>query len=459
MRKSSTKRKGSKSRLFVTMLCALATVLIIAPPTPMELHMQNRVIYISNKQSSQLTPPDAAGQVVPAAADSAAAMSDEVGKGAGSDQLPSSDGGDADEDKEDAEPGAASGYKRCPRTMAPVRPTLEGLSLDFRVGRHGFNISDSFIHKGNYEQLLRGDYTLHRHTIPMLPKSYEDIAANYKFNSCAVVGSSGYMKLAQFGAAIDTHDVVVRLNQSPTKAFAKWVGTKTTMRMLNSLWSNHYGAGRYEPMALPLENDVTLIVSRTTGHAFDKIVKTMKQKRPDVKVLQLSSRVVSAARRLLVRYRVKLCKDGYGPYSGGSTPSSGFVAVYFLRTICKRVTLYGLGTVNIPDVPYHYFTGVGSRQKGNSVHSFDSESATLDALAFEDKIEQCKYRTRDIVPHGNQILSNLRTNFTLLQDHRYNNRFCGWNLCNRRGYKKLGEMVGVAREINYADCRKIMYNE
>ena len=35
------------------------------------------------------------------------------------------------------------------------------------------------------------------------------------------------------------------------------------------------------------------------------------QKRPDVRVLQLSSRVVSAARRLLVRYRVKLCQSGY----------------------------------------------------------------------------------------------------------------------------------------------------
>jgi len=37
----------------------------------------------------------------------------------------------------------------------------------------------------------------------------------------------------------------------------------------------------------------------------------------------LSSRVVSSARRLLVDYRIGMCRAGHGPYSGGSTPSSG----------------------------------------------------------------------------------------------------------------------------------------
>ena len=32
---------------------------------------------------------------------------------------------------------------------------------------------------------------LHRHTVPELPDSFEEISRNYKFNSCAVVGSSG----------------------------------------------------------------------------------------------------------------------------------------------------------------------------------------------------------------------------------------------------------------------------
>ena len=457
-KRTKTKSKGL-SRFFFLLLCTLAAVVLLAPPTPMEKRMHGHVIYISQKHASREGAPGGAATPGPGA--SAQSGEAKAGQDAEPD-APQEGGSEEDEDEgieEEVRVSGGGGYKRCPRATSIMKPTLGGLNLDFTQGKHGFNVTNTFIHKGNYEQLLHGDYTLHRHTVPELPDSFEEISRNYKFNSCAVVGSSGYMKLAQFGQAIDTHDIVVRLNQSPVKAFARWVGTKTTMRVLNSLWSSQYGSGRYENMALPLEQNVTILVSRTKGHTFDKMVDTMKKRRPDVRVLQLSSRVVSAARRLLVGYRVKLCQNGFGPYSGGSTPSSGFVAVYFLRSLCKRVTVYGLGTVNIPDVPYHYFAGVGSRKKGNTVHSWDSESATIDAFAWEDKVEQCKYRTRDLVPHGDQKVSGLRTKLQILQQHKYNNRFCGWNLCNRRGHHKLGQMLPDAKNIKFETCRRIMYNE
>ena len=354
----------------------------------------------------------------------------------------------------------ASSYMECPEVASSVRPSLDGVSLDFT----GFNISDTFIHKENHEEFLHGDYTLHPNkTIPLLPDTYETIAGNHKFNSCAVVGNSGHLKFSQFGQAIDSHDVVLRLNQSPNQDFGQWAGTKTTIRLINSLWTNRYakyGTGRNRD--LPLEENLTILVSRTNGEAFDRIFERMRKRRPDVTVLQLNSRIVSAARRALTKYRIKLCQHGHGPYEGGLSPSSGLVAVYMLHTVCKRVTTYGLGTVDVPDVPYHYFQGkVGFRTEGTSVHSFDAESALLDAMAFENKIEQCKYLPQDAVPHEKQVISSLKTNFTELQQHQYSNRFCGWNLCNRRSFRKLGRMVESRKDLNFneADCKKIMFNE
>jgi len=64
-------------------------------------------------------------------------------------------------------------------------------------------------------------------------------------------------------------------------------------------------------------------VSRTDGKMFEKMHRTIKMTRQDVAILDLSSRVVAAARKLLVAYRVRLCQQGFGPYGGGSTPSSG----------------------------------------------------------------------------------------------------------------------------------------
>ncbi len=260
------------TRLFILLLFTLAAVVILSPPTSLEKELQTHVIYIHS-------PSSAAGA---AGAGAASQQGGEEGpgdgkgnrEGAASDEDDEGDGGGDDDDGK----AATSGYKRCPEVLKPSRPSLEGMPLGFNTsGRRRLSPNDTFIHKGNYEQLLHGEYTLHRRTIPLLPDSYEDVTRNFKFDSCAVVGNSGYLKLAQFGAAIDSHDVVVRLNQSPTKAFARWVGSKTSIRILNSLWSAHYGSGRFQAMNLPLEKNLTIVVSRTTGHAFDKIVDTMKK--------------------------------------------------------------------------------------------------------------------------------------------------------------------------------------
>ena len=48
--------------------------------------------------------------------------------------------------------------------------------------------------------------------------------------SCALVGNSRSMLMQERGEEIDEHEVVLRLNQAPTNAFEKWVGSKTTHR-------------------------------------------------------------------------------------------------------------------------------------------------------------------------------------------------------------------------------------
>ncbi|XP_050302266.1 beta-galactoside alpha-2,6-sialyltransferase 2 [Anthonomus grandis grandis] len=57
---------------------------------------------------------------------------------------------------------------------------------------------------------------------------------NKAFNSCAVVASSGALRGSNLGNFIDSHDVVLRFNDAPTKSFERDVGSKTTIRVLNS---------------------------------------------------------------------------------------------------------------------------------------------------------------------------------------------------------------------------------
>ncbi|XP_037952916.1 beta-galactoside alpha-2,6-sialyltransferase 1 [Teleopsis dalmanni] len=52
--------------------------------------------------------------------------------------------------------------------------------------------------------------------------------------TCAIISSAGSMSGSKLGRFIDTHDIVMRFNNAPTRGYEVDVGSKTTIRVVNS---------------------------------------------------------------------------------------------------------------------------------------------------------------------------------------------------------------------------------
>ena len=82
----------------------------------------------------------------------------------------------------------------------------------------------------------------------MLPSGSAKILAGNgafsKWDKCAIIGNSGHLLKSKWGAEIDKNDVVMRINQAPTKGYEKYVGKRTTHRLLNRLWTLAYGESK-----------------------------------------------------------------------------------------------------------------------------------------------------------------------------------------------------------------------
>ncbi|GLT82025.1 hypothetical protein SLE2022_004400 [Rubroshorea leprosula] len=203
------------------------------------------------------------------------------------------------------------------------------------------------------------------------------VSSDKKYKSCAVVGNSGILLNTNYGELIDSHEVVIRLNNARTGVmYEHKVGAKTSISFVNSNIL-HLCARRAGCFCHPYGANVPIVMYVCQPiHFLDYTMCNSSHKAPllitDPRFDILCTRIVKyySAKRFVEETGKPL--DEWGSIHEGSMfhYSSGMQAVMLALGICDEVSLFGFG--KSASAKHHYHTN----QKAElQLHDYEAEYA------------------------------------------------------------------------------------
>lgn len=191
---------------------------------------------------------------------------------------------------------------------------------------------------------------------------------------CAVVGNSGNLKQSGYGKIIDSHNLVIRMNQCPVNGFEKDVGSKTT----------HYIAYPQSFRQEDLRN-ASLVLAAFSAQDMRWLRDGLAGKKDkNIKPVKVDRKKVFLFNPELMWH----IKHQWG-IGEGKWPSTGIISAFFALQICDEVNIFGFGA-NRMGYWDHYFENndgkANSEFQKTHVHDSDAESQLLKKFSDDGKI-------------------------------------------------------------------------
>ncbi|KAK7261222.1 hypothetical protein RIF29_27527 [Crotalaria pallida] len=202
-----------------------------------------------------------------------------------------------------------------------------------------------------------------------------------RYSSCAVVGNSGILLNTNYGKLIDSHEVVIRLNNARVESFESKVGSKTNISFVNSniihACNSIVGSGC---VCHSYGADVaTIMYISQLSHFMDYTVCSSYSSYTATPLLLLvtDSRFDVLCGRIVKYYSLRrfIRETGKGLEEWGPAHdevyfhySSGFQALMLALGICDKVSMFGFG--KSAKAKHHYHT---NQRAELGLHDYEAE--------------------------------------------------------------------------------------
>ncbi|XP_044191923.1 CMP-N-acetylneuraminate-beta-galactosamide-alpha-2,3-sialyltransferase 2-like [Thunnus albacares] len=187
--------------------------------------------------------------------------------------------------------------------------------------------------------------------------------------TCAVVGNSGNLKGSHYGALIDYHDIVIRMNRGRTKGYEEDVGTKTTHHVM------------YPESAINLDNTTHLVLF---PFKINDLLWLLRKFTP---------RENGPVKTIANKDLVMILNPGFMKYvhenwlgKKGRYPSTGFMTLALSMHMCDEVNVFGFGADRDGNWN-HYFEVLRNKNFRTGPHSGTHEYDFIQQLHERKKIQ------------------------------------------------------------------------
>ncbi|RWS31038.1 beta-galactoside alpha-2:6-sialyltransferase 2-like protein [Leptotrombidium deliense] len=223
------------------------------------------------------------------------------------------------------------------------RNQMNRYNVTFDGRRGSRNPSVQSVCKLSFDTLTKSSKTNKKEIEQCLPRvSLKFLLSRSKRKTCALVTNAGSLLHSKKGKEIDSHDIVLRFNNAPTNGFEKDVGSKTTLRILNSQVVSR--ATFNVSQSKLFENNILLVWD--PSHYRENLSQWIKSPEHNFVHNYCKSRIESPRTPFYILDPSLIWNAWYTLQESTlnsipkNPPSSGFLGLILLMKLCSTVNVY-----------------------------------------------------------------------------------------------------------------------